>query len=186
MPPDFEIYSEWASAFLDENDYVFGVTFQLLGYTSCGTTRDYLHSEGIYGWTPEIGGSGFWPMPSTILDLVSENIRPMLYQSWIALVDDTRLSTYLPAVCSCWGRTLPIFVCTGTLDQPSVGYLGPSPHLLDGHENSSKEENPNREPNMRIVKIAHFSLTTMCRETIVYRQSRLRYCYRATIIRPDK
>jgi carboxypeptidase T len=84
MPPDFEIYSEWASAFLDENDYVFGVTFQLLGYTSCGTTRDYLHSEGIYGWTPEIGGSGFWPMPSTILDLVSENIRPMLYQSWIA------------------------------------------------------------------------------------------------------
>ncbi|MGJ8666049.1 MAG: M14 family zinc carboxypeptidase [Patiriisocius sp.] len=83
-PPDFEIYSEWASAFLDENDYTYGVTFQILNYTSCGTTRDYLHSEGIYGWTPEIDGSGFWPMPSTIFALVGENVRPMFYQSFIS------------------------------------------------------------------------------------------------------
>ena len=83
-PPDFEIYSEWASAFLNEADYAYGVTFQMIGYTSCGTTRDYLHSEGIYGWTPEIGGSGFWPQPSTIFDLVGENVRPMFYQSWLA------------------------------------------------------------------------------------------------------
>ena len=83
-PPEFEIYSEWASSFLDENDYPYGVTFQMLGYTSCGTTRDYLHSEGIYGWTPEIDGLGFWPPPSTIFDLVDENVRPLFYQSWIA------------------------------------------------------------------------------------------------------
>jgi len=83
-PPDFEIYSEWASAFLNEADYAYGVTFQMLGYTSCGTTRDYFHSEGIYGWTPEIGGSGFWPQPSTIFDLVGENVRPLFYQSWLA------------------------------------------------------------------------------------------------------
>ncbi len=83
-PPDFEIYSEWASAFLDEAEYTYGVTFQMLGYTSCGTTRDFLHSEGIYGWTPEIGGSGFWPNQSTIFDLVGENVRPLFYQSWLA------------------------------------------------------------------------------------------------------
>jgi murein tripeptide amidase MpaA len=83
-PPDYEIYSEWASVFLAENDYSYGVTFQILGYTSCGTTRDYLHSEGIYGWTPEIDGQGFWPMPSTIFELVEENVRPMLYQSYIS------------------------------------------------------------------------------------------------------
>lgn len=83
-PPAFGIYSEWASAFLDENDYPYGVTFQMLGYTSCGTTRDYMHSEGIYGWTPEIDGSGFWPAPSTIFDLVGENVRSLYYQSWIA------------------------------------------------------------------------------------------------------
>ena len=82
-PPDFEIYSEWASSFLDEAEYPYGVTFQMLGYTSCGTTRDYLHSEGIYGWTPEIGGSGFWPQQSTIFDLVGENVRPLFYQSWV-------------------------------------------------------------------------------------------------------
>ncbi|KAA3623062.1 MAG: T9SS C-terminal target domain-containing protein [Flavobacterium sp.] len=83
-PPEFNTYSEWASAFLNENDYPYGVTFQMLGYTSCGTTRDYLHSEGIYGWTPEIDGNGFWPTPSTIFALVDENIRPLFYQSWIA------------------------------------------------------------------------------------------------------
>ncbi len=38
-PPAYEIYSEWASEFLSENDYPYGVTFQMLGYTSCGTTR---------------------------------------------------------------------------------------------------------------------------------------------------
>ncbi|RDK85248.1 M14 family zinc carboxypeptidase [Marinirhabdus gelatinilytica] len=83
-PPAFDIYSEWASAFLDENDYSYGVTFQMLGYTSCGTTRDYMHSEDIYGWTPEIDGSGFWPPESTIFDLVAENVRPFLFQTYIA------------------------------------------------------------------------------------------------------
>ncbi|MEM7086069.1 MAG: M14 family zinc carboxypeptidase [Bacteroidota bacterium] len=83
-PPAFSIYSEWASVFLSENDYPYGVTAQMLGYTSCGVTRDYLHSEGIYAWTPEIAGSGFWPPESTIFDLVAENVFPMFYQSWIA------------------------------------------------------------------------------------------------------
>ncbi len=83
-PPDFEIYSEWASVFLNENDYPYGVTFQMLGYTSCGTTRDYLHSEGIYVWTPEIDGSGFWPQQSEIFDLVAENVYPLFYQSWLS------------------------------------------------------------------------------------------------------
>ncbi|MEL6810529.1 MAG: M14 family zinc carboxypeptidase [Bacteroidota bacterium] len=83
-PPEFDIYSEWASVFLSENDYPYGVTFQMLGYTSCGTTRDYMHSEGIYGWTPEIDGQGFWPPSSTIFDLVGENVYPLFYQSWIS------------------------------------------------------------------------------------------------------
>jgi carboxypeptidase T len=83
-PPEFDIYSEWASIFLSENDYPYGVTFQMLGYTSCGTTRDYMHSEEIYGWTPEIDGAGFWPPQSTIFDLVGENVYPLFYNSWVA------------------------------------------------------------------------------------------------------
>ena len=81
-PPEFSIYAEFASAFLSENDYLYGVTFQMLGYFSCGTTRDYLHSEGIYGYTPEIAGQGFWPPPSTIFDLVDDTVRMFYYQSW--------------------------------------------------------------------------------------------------------
>ncbi|MDX1463998.1 MAG: T9SS type A sorting domain-containing protein, partial [Marinirhabdus sp.] len=83
-PPAFDIYSEWASSYLAENDYPYGVTFQMLGYTSCGTTRDYMHSEEVYGWTPEIAGDGFWPPESTIFDLVAENVRPFLFQTYIA------------------------------------------------------------------------------------------------------
>jgi len=83
-PPDFSIYSEWASDFLSENDYPYGVTYQMLNYTSCGTTRDYMYSEGIYGGTPEIDGSGFWPAQSEIFALVDENVYAMFYQAWIA------------------------------------------------------------------------------------------------------
>ena len=83
-PPDFPTYAEWASDFLAENDYPYGTTSQMLGYTSCGTTRDYLHTEGIYAWTPEIDGSGFWPATSEIFALVDENIFPMFYQAWIS------------------------------------------------------------------------------------------------------
>lgn len=81
-PPEFPIYAEFASAFLSENDYLYGVTFQMLGYFSCGTTRDYLHSEGIFAYTPEIAGQGFWPPPSTIFDLVDDTVRMFYYQSW--------------------------------------------------------------------------------------------------------
>ena len=83
-PPDFPTYAEWASDFLSENDYPYGTTSQMLGYTSCGTTRDYLHNEGIYAWTPEIDGSGFWPAQSEIFDLVAENVYPLFYQAWIS------------------------------------------------------------------------------------------------------
>jgi hypothetical protein len=83
-PPQFDLYSEWSSDFLADNDYIYGVTFEMLGYTSCGTTRDYLHSQGIYGWTPEIDGSGFWPAQNTIFSLVDENVFPLFYQAWIA------------------------------------------------------------------------------------------------------
>lgn len=82
--PFFDIYSEWATDFLSENDYPFGTTIEMLNYSSCGQTRTYLHVEGTYAWTPEIDGSGFWPDPSEIFSLVDENVYPLFYQSWIA------------------------------------------------------------------------------------------------------
>jgi hypothetical protein len=38
---------------------------------------------------------------------------------------------------------------------------------------------------MRIVRVAHFSFITQV-ETVVYCQSRLRYCYKATVRRSNK
>jgi len=78
----YEVYSGFASAFAAENDYLYGITYEMLGYFSSGTTRDYLHSLGAIAWTPEIGGSDFWPDTSEIFPLVRENLLPMKYLSW--------------------------------------------------------------------------------------------------------
>ena len=84
ISPEYDIYSEFASDFATANGYLYGRTSEMLGYTSSGTTRDYLHSEGTYAWTPEIGGSDFWPFISEIMPLVSENLYPMQYLSWVS------------------------------------------------------------------------------------------------------
>ena len=55
----------------------------MLGYTSSGTTRDYLHSQGIYGWTPEIGHA-FWESSNVICDRIQEFLKPMKYLSWVS------------------------------------------------------------------------------------------------------
>ena len=79
----FEIYSDFSSEFAEYNNYLYGITKEILNYYSSGTTRDYLHSTGTYAWTPEIGGSGFWPSSSQIIPLCSENLKPMKYLSWV-------------------------------------------------------------------------------------------------------
>lgn len=82
--PAFDIYSEFAGDFSASNQYIYGRTSEILGYTSSGTTRDYLHSVGTYGWTPEIGGSGFWPSASEIIPLCSEYLYSQKYLTWVA------------------------------------------------------------------------------------------------------
>ena len=79
----FEIYSDLSSEFAEYNNYLYGITKEILNYYSSGTTRDYMHSIGAYVWTPEIGGSGFWPSSSQIIPLCSENLKPMKYLSWV-------------------------------------------------------------------------------------------------------
>ncbi len=80
---DYKIYAEFTSEFIPETYAGYGNTPNMLGYTSSGTTRDYLHSEGIYGWTPEIGHS-FWESPDVICDRVKEFKQTMLYITWVS------------------------------------------------------------------------------------------------------
>ncbi len=79
----YEIYSEFASDFASVNEYTYGTVIEMLAYYSSGTTRDYLHSTGTYCWTPEVGGSDFWPSQSEIIPVASENLYGMKYLSWV-------------------------------------------------------------------------------------------------------
>ncbi|MCX7878700.1 MAG: M14 family zinc carboxypeptidase [Ignavibacteria bacterium] len=80
----YEIYSDFSSEFAAGNDYTYGTVFEMLNYYSSGTTRDWLHSRGCYAWTPEVGGSGFWPAISEIIPVASENLDGFKYLSWVA------------------------------------------------------------------------------------------------------
>ncbi|RPI13267.1 MAG: T9SS C-terminal target domain-containing protein [Ignavibacteriae bacterium] len=79
----YDIYADFTSDFASENNYTYGTVFQMLDYYSNGTTRDYMHSIGGYCWTPEVGGSGFWPGVSEIIPIASENLEGLKYLTWV-------------------------------------------------------------------------------------------------------
>jgi hypothetical protein len=65
-------------------------------------------------------------------------------------------------------------------------------YLLDEHENSNKENPRNREPGcIYTIEYANSESSSLffynpSRETVVYCQSRLRYCYKATVRRSNE
>ncbi|MEO8665578.1 MAG: M14 family zinc carboxypeptidase [Ignavibacteria bacterium] len=81
---NYEIYSEFSSDFASKNDYLYGTVIEMLQYYSSGTTRDFLHSIGTYCWTPEVGGSDFWPLQSEIVPVANENLYGVKYLTWVA------------------------------------------------------------------------------------------------------
>lgn len=80
---EYETYAEFSSEFIPYTYVGYGTTARMLGYTSSGTTRDYLHSEGTYAWTPEIGHD-FWEPASAICERVQEFMPAMKYLSWVS------------------------------------------------------------------------------------------------------
>jgi murein tripeptide amidase MpaA len=81
--PEYGVYSEFSSDFISGSSYLYGITAEMLGYLSSGTTRDYLHSIGCYAWTPELGSDGFWPPISSIIPIASENRPRLAYIAWV-------------------------------------------------------------------------------------------------------
>jgi len=79
----YDIYSEFSSDFAASNNYTYGTVNEMLQYYSSGTTRDFLHSIGTYCWTPEVGGSGFWPLQSEIIPIANETLPAYKYLSWV-------------------------------------------------------------------------------------------------------
>ncbi len=80
----YDIYSDYSSEFCQTNQYPYGTVIEMLDYYSSGTTRDYMHSIGTYGWTVEISGSSFWPATTEIIPLNILNLPMMRYISWVA------------------------------------------------------------------------------------------------------
>nr|HMT11242.1 immune inhibitor A [Ignavibacteria bacterium] len=55
-----------------------------LQYYSSGTTRDWLHRvNGTYCWTPEVGGSDFWPLQNEIIPESNKMLPSYKYLSWV-------------------------------------------------------------------------------------------------------
>ncbi len=79
----YEVYQDYSSEFGPTNMYLYGTVKEMLAYYSSGTTRDYMHVTGTYGWTVEISGSDFWPASSEIIPLNNLNLPMMKYISWV-------------------------------------------------------------------------------------------------------
>ncbi|MEZ4847351.1 MAG: M14 family zinc carboxypeptidase [Bacteroidia bacterium] len=80
---NYDIYAELAGECIPPYYSGYGTVKQMLNYTSSGTTRDYFHINGIYGWTPEVGSS-FWDAPSTICRQVQAFLKSFKTISWAA------------------------------------------------------------------------------------------------------
>ena len=86
--PDSLTYREFAQLLSSGNGYAYGTGPQILGYPSNGSIRDWMYGEQTlknktYGYTIEIGNS-FWPSQSQIFPVAQQNVRTMLYQSFLA------------------------------------------------------------------------------------------------------
>ena len=79
----YDLYADYSSEFGQTNQYLYGTVNEMLAYYSSGTTRDYMHVIGTYGWTVEISGSDFWPQSSEIIPLNNLNLPMMKYISWV-------------------------------------------------------------------------------------------------------
>ena len=90
LTPDSLTYKEFANDMAAYNGYSVGNSFQILGYPSNGSVRDWMYGEQttkgkIYGYTIEIGSSsdGFWPPQSRIFPIAQINVIVLMYQTWV-------------------------------------------------------------------------------------------------------
>lgn len=80
----YDIYSDFSGDFATENDFTYGTVIEMLQYYSSGTTRDWLHRvNGTYCWTPEVGGSDFWPLQNEIIPEANRMLPSYKYLSWV-------------------------------------------------------------------------------------------------------
>lgn len=80
---DFALSSELASDFIPAGYAAYGNGPEMLNYLASGTTADYMQSQNILSWTPEIG-KAFWESGSQICQRVEEMRKPLIHICWLA------------------------------------------------------------------------------------------------------
>lgn len=105
--PDDAIYQALGEAFTADNQYIYGVGSEVLGYTVNGDSDDYMYAEEagklpIITMTPEVGqaSDGFWPDPGRI-DLLNKqsvlaNLR-LAHSTHNLAVATAMVDAYYPA-----------------------------------------------------------------------------------------
>jgi carboxypeptidase T len=82
--PDDALFREIGNILSESNGYPVGQAGELL-YLASGTTTDWLYgAHGVFSYTIEIGGTGFWPNESELPGLVEENLWPQRVMTRIA------------------------------------------------------------------------------------------------------
>lgn len=91
--PDSVIFREYAVQMTGWNGYTYGTDMQTVNYSTRGGSDDFMYSGDttglrgkIFGMTPEVGGSSdnFWCPQARIIPIVTENLLPNLFYSWVA------------------------------------------------------------------------------------------------------
>jgi hypothetical protein len=89
--PDNTVYVEFSADMCAYNGFTHGNSYQILGYNSNGSVRDWMYGEQTtkqkaFGYTVEIGSSsdGFWPPTNRIFPLAQGMLKPNLYNAWVA------------------------------------------------------------------------------------------------------
>lgn len=80
-------YNKVAELLTHENSYVYGKSFDLLGYYANGTTIDWLYGvKNIISFTPEISSDsdGFWPTQDKIIPTSESNLDMHISAAWAA------------------------------------------------------------------------------------------------------
>jgi carboxypeptidase T len=83
---DSLIYRRMGEDMTAGNHYTYGTDGETVGYITNGSSDDWMYGDSlskpkIFAMTPEVGSDndGFWPLPSRILPIAEENLRPNLY-----------------------------------------------------------------------------------------------------------
>jgi hypothetical protein len=112
--PDSMAFYEWSDDMTAGLGYQPGQGPRIL-YAVNGEFTDWCYGETalkprMYAWTPEVGGptDGFWPLPSHILPLAQENLRP---------------AYYVAAIAGPYVRIESFAVVEGALDRGSIAHL---------------------------------------------------------------